>query len=613
MLIRNPFQEVKVCLNILSPRDKSKYIQALFLQACLGVLDLIGVAILGVVGSLAIRGIQSAPAGDRVSKIISFLNLSNLPVQGQVAVLGVIAVSALVGKTLASIYFSRKILFFLSNKTAEISSQLIELVFLNPRLGIRSSTSQEIQYAVGPGVSAISVGVLGAASTLISDLSLLILLSLGLFVYDPATAITVMLVFFTVGTILYLAMFKKTRRLSHRIVDFNIESNKTLQESIQTYREIYVGDRREFYIQKMSDLKHGIATSLAHQAFLPNISKYAVEITLILGSILVSAFLFVTQDASHAVAGLALFLASGSRIGPSLLRLQQSLIQVHSSFAEASPAISMIYDIKSQSPRVDEKEFEAADHDVFEATIEVEEVNFKYQDSEAFSLTGVSIKVEPGSFVALVGPSGSGKSTLIDLILGIQNPTLGQVFVSHVPPATAIKHWPGMISYVPQDVRIIDATIKNNVALGFADEDIDLNQVFEALRIVQLEDFVDSLSEGLETRVGEFGSRLSGGQRQRLGIARALYSGPKLLVMDEATSALDGQTEAEVSNAIKKLKKKVTLLVVAHRLSTVRDADQVVYMDKGVIKAIGTFDQVMALVPDFAAQAELMGLDLENR
>jgi ABC-type multidrug transport system fused ATPase/permease subunit len=609
MFIPNPLQEVRTCLNILSSADRRKYILVLVLQAFLGLLDLIGVAILGIVGSLALRGIQSSPTGDRVTKIISFLNLSNYSVQGQVAILGSIAVVALVGKTIASVYFSRKILFFLSMKTAEISSELISLVFLNPKLGIQSSGSQEIQYAVGPGVSAISIGVLGAASTLISDFSLLILLSIGLFIYDPLTAISVMVIFLSVGTILYFAMFSQSRKNSERIVQFNIESNKTLQESIQTYREIYVGDRREFYIQKMSELKHEIASSLARQAFMPNVSKYAVEITLILGSISISAILFATQDASHAVAGLALFLASGSRIGPSLLRLQQSMIQIHSSYTEASPAISIIKQIKSQAPEKIESGLPKPHPNEFVASIVIQNLNFEYPETESFSLNDVSLKIETGSFVALVGPSGSGKSTLIDLILGIQEPTSGEITVSNILPAVAIKEWPGKIAYVPQDVRIIDSSIKNNIALGIQDESIELNNVSEALRTVQLEDFVNSLPEGVETRVGEFGSRLSGGQRQRLGIARALYTKPSLLVMDEATSALDGQTEAEVSAAIKGLKRKVTLVVVAHRLSTVRDADQVVYIDKGLIKAVGTFDQVREQVPDFAVQADLMGLD----
>lgn len=609
MFNRNPLQEIRVCLSILDSADRRKYILVLVLQALMGVLDLIGVAILGIVGSLAIRGIQSSPTGDRVSKIISFFNLSNFTVQDQVAILGSIAVVVLVGKTVASVYFTRKILFFLSKKTAEISSELISLVFLNPRLGIQSKGSQEIQYAVGPGVSAISVGVLGAASTLISDFSLLILLSLGLFIYDPVTAASVMLIFILVGTILYFAMFNQSRRLSEQIVKFNIESNKTLQESIQTYREIYVGNRREFYIQKMSNLKHGIANSLARQAFLPNVSKYAVEVTLIIGSISISAILFATQDASHAVAGLALFLASGSRIGPSLLRLQQSMIQIHSSYTEASPAISMINLIKSQASNEVRPPSTAFNPGDFDCWILIENLNFSYPESEIFSLKDINLRIEPGSFVALVGPSGGGKSTLIDLILGIQEPTSGKISVSNTPPDVAIKNWPGKISYVPQDIKVIDSSIKNNVALGVEDQSIDGKKVAEALQTVMLEDFVESLSAGTETRVGEFGSRLSGGQRQRLGIARALYTNPELLIMDEATSAMDGQTEAEVSSAIKGLKRKLTLIVVAHRLSTVRDADQVVYIDQGEIKARGTFDEVRNQVPDFATQAGLMGLE----
>ena len=207
-----------------------------------------------------------------------------------------------------------------------------------------------------------------------------------------------------------------------------------------------------------------------------------------------------------------------------------------------------------------------------------------------------------------MGESGSGKSTLIDLLLGIHEPTSGKIEISNLSPAEAIKRWPGAIAYVPQDVFLTGKSIKENIALGYPAEEIPENLIKGALEISQLTNFVEELPEGLETLLGESGSRLSGGQKQRIGIARAFLTKPEIVFLDEATSALDSQTELDVSNAVAELIGKVTIIMIAHRLSTVRSADQVLYVESGKIVAQGTFEEVRAMVPNFDSQAKLMGL-----
>jgi ABC-type multidrug transport system fused ATPase/permease subunit len=210
--------------------------------------------------------------------------------------------------------------------------------------------------------------------------------------------------------------------------------------------------------------------------------------------------------------------------------------------------------------------------------------------------------------VAVVGSTGAGKTTAIDLILGLLEPENGSVLISGMKPQDAIVRWPGAISYVPQDVVISNGTIRENVGLGYKSEFVSEELVWDAIKAAQLESYVNSLPLGSDTQVGERGTRMSGGQRQRLGIARALFTKPKLLVLDEATSALDGETEAAISKAIQDLRGSVTVIMIAHRLSTVRNADSIIYMNEGQIKSIGTFEEVRAAVPDFDRQAKLMGL-----
>jgi len=216
--------------------------------------------------------------------------------------------------------------------------------------------------------------------------------------------------------------------------------------------------------------------------------------------------------------------------------------------------------------------------------------------------------VAAGASVALVGPTGAGKSTLADAILGVVKPAQGEVLIGGLPPLEAVSQWPGALAYVPQTVAIATGTIRQNVALGLPERAIDDDRVWEALKSARLDDFLKEAREGLDTIVGESGVRLSGGQRQRLGIARALYTRPRLMVLDEATSALDAETERAIVDTLQELEGEVTIVTIAHRLATVRHCDLVVYLEAGRVVAQGSFDEVIAAVPNFAQQAHLLGL-----
>jgi ABC-type multidrug transport system fused ATPase/permease subunit len=240
--------------------------------------------------------------------------------------------------------------------------------------------------------------------------------------------------------------------------------------------------------------------------------------------------------------------------------------------------------------------------------IELIDVSFRYQVGNSFGINKINLRIESGETVAFVGPSGAGKTTIVDLLLGILEPLEGKILVSKLPPKDAIEKWPGGISYVPQDVFISNGTIRENICLGYPLELATDAKVIEVLKTSQLFEVVEKLKDGIDTHIGENGALLSGGQRQRLGVARALFTNPKCLVLDEATSALDGQTELDLSGAIQKLHGNVTVIVVAHRLSTIVNADKVVYMDKGNILSVGTFDEVRQRVPEFNNLATIMGL-----
>jgi ABC-type bacteriocin/lantibiotic exporter with double-glycine peptidase domain len=247
-------------------------------------------------------------------------------------------------------------------------------------------------------------------------------------------------------------------------------------------------------------------------------------------------------------------------------------------------------------------------HKNFKPRIEMASIDFKYNANSKFVIENLNLIVEPGELIAVVGPSGSGKTTLIDIMLGVVVPDSGRVKVSDIDISNLPLIFPGASAYVPQEVQIINGTIRENLALGYNLNEIPEVNFWNVLTETGLSEFVLNTQDKLDTYLGDEGNKLSGGQKQRLGIARALLTKPKLLVMDEATSALDSQSEKTISNILESIRGESTIVLIAHRLSTVRKADKVIYLNAGKIIASGTFDEVRSLVPNFDDQAKLLGI-----
>jgi ABC-type multidrug transport system fused ATPase/permease subunit len=574
----------------------------------MGFVDLAGVAVIGILGALAVNGIQSKGPGERVASVLDLLGLADQTFQTQAAVLGIIATILLLGRTIFSVFFTRKTLFFLSHKGAKASSELISKLLSQSLLEIQSRTTQQTLFAVTNGVTVIMLGVVGTAVTIIADGSLLIILSIGLFIVDPTMAMGTVLMFGIIGLILYKILNMRAKTLGAKNTQLTIASNEKILEVLNSYRESMVHNRRDHYANEIGSMRYKLGNVLAENAFIPYISKYVIESALVFGGLLLSAVQFMLQDAAQAVATLTVFMAAGSRIAPAALRLQQASLAIKGSLAQAKPTLELMSSLECVELSSPSEQSPDVSHLGFIPTIEVKDLFFRYPNSEFAALDGQNFSIASGSSVAVVGSTGAGKTTAVDVILGLLEPEDGSVMISGMKPLDAIVRWPGAVSYVPQDVVISNGSIRDNVGLGYKPEFVSEELVWDAIKAAQLENYVNSLPLGLDTQVGERGTRMSGGQRQRLGIARALFTKPKLLVLDEATSALDGETEAAISKAIQDLRGSVTVIMIAHRLSTVRNADSVIYMDKGQIKSIGTFEQVRAAVPDFDRQAKLMGL-----
>jgi ABC-type bacteriocin/lantibiotic exporter with double-glycine peptidase domain len=595
-------------IQILSKADRRKILAVTILQVCMSGLDLLGVVLIGFLGALSVTGLQSQKPGDRVSVALRLLHISESTFAIQASILMTSAVLLLVGRTILSIIFTRRILFFLSRRGAAVSSILISRLLSKPLLFVQARTTQETLYSVTRGVELIVLQVIATLVALAADLSLLLVMAIGLFVVDPTTALGTFLVFSLTGYLLFRFMHVRAGVLGVENSRFNILSNEKIVEVFSSYRESVVRNRRDYYAREIGKLRFSLANISAETHFMPFVSKYVIETTVILGAVLIGASQFILQDPAHAVATLAIFLASGSRIAPAVLRVQQGSIAIRSALGQAQPTLDLIDEL-GDVPMV-ENTNDQVDiiHEGFEPKIEISNVSFTYPNASAPAISNISLTIPSGSSVAFVGPSGAGKTTIIDVLLGVLIPDTGSVMISDLPPLLAVAKWPGAVSYVPQDVVLASGTIRENVGLGYPLETATNELISAAIKVAHLDKFVEELPFGLETQVGERGSKISGGQRQRLGIARAMFTRPHLLVLDEATSALDGVTEASISAAIHALRGSTTVVLIAHRLSTVRNADIVVYLADGKIEAVGSFDEVRSRVPDFDTQAKLMGM-----
>lgn len=595
-------------VNLLAKSDRRKIIAVILIQIAFGLLDLAGVALVGVLGALAITGIGSRGPGNRVSSVLEILHIQNHSLQSQATILGLLAAALLISKTIFSVFFVRRTVFFLSRRSAAISANLISRVLAQPLIQVQSRSMQQTLFTVTSGVESIAMGILNTLVLIISDTSLLVILGAGLFIVDPLVAFSTLLVFTSIAFLLYRLMQVRASKLGERQREISIESSEKILEILNSYREIVVRNRRNYYAREIGKLRFDLADVLAERAFMPNISKYVIEVTVVLGSLAIAGLQFAINDASHAIAVLSVFLAASTRISPAILRLQQGAVNIKSHIGTAGPTLDLIEELAVLKQNVEKIDNLVFKHNGFNAEISLDNISLTYPGKSLPAVKDVSLQIGTGEVAAFVGPSGAGKTTIIDVILGVLEPDKGLVSIGNLKPLDAIKRWPGAIGYVPQDVMISNGTIRQNVCLGYSHEEIPDEAIWDALEIAQMSDFVRDLPNGLDTHVGDRGAKLSGGQRQRLGIARAMFTKPRLLVLDEATSSLDGSTEASISNAVHGLKGGVTVVIIAHRLSTVKESDTIHYLESGKLLKSGTFDELRKSIPEFDKQAQLMGL-----
>ncbi|MCX4350022.1 MAG: ABC transporter ATP-binding protein [Lachnospiraceae bacterium] len=403
-------------------------------------------------------------------------------------------------------------------------------------------------------------------------------IAIGLYLFDTSHSITVAVVGILIVCVGAFSIVSKkvSTKLGLQNQMYNAKLFQWINQSLGGIKEIKVLHREKYFIDVYQDNYKKLIKGAKNNELLATIPKYIVEamaITGLLLAVIVKMF-FGRREIAGFIPQLSAFAVAAFRLLPSVGKINSYV----NSIMYSVPSVDLIYkDLKEiENCRcVEIEETSGKTYLNFEDKINVRDLTYFYPNTENPVLQKVSLEIKKGETIALVGASGAGKTTLADIMLGVLEPQIGDVTIDGVSIYENMENWHSQLGYIPQTIYLSDDTIKNNVAFGVAAEKIDENAVKEALRKAQLLEFIETLDDGMDTFVGDRGIRLSGGQRQRIGIARALYHDPEILVLDEATSALDQETENAVMESIENLKGSKTMIIIAHRLTTIRNADKV--------------------------------------
>jgi ATP-binding cassette, subfamily B, bacterial PglK len=615
----------KKAYSLLEKRGKRRYQIAVGIQMSLGLFDIVGIALAGVIGILASSSLTQMPIPPQVTGALSEFGLASQNPGNLIIILCIITLLFFVLKTVFALYFSRKSFRFLAHQQSLITTMLISKVFGSKYIWLRDQEPHKLSTALILGVSAATTNSLGQFMLIISELTLLILFLLILLFVNPIVAIFTLLYLGVVIFTLRQVIGKKVTDFNRNLGDIQIDSQVTLFNVIRLFREIRVFRRTKWFESKLKDMSEERSQNFASDMWIQQVPKYTLEIAMLVGAAGLLVIGQVLTNSEQIVPVLAVYLTAAGRLFPSLLRIQSAIFSLQSRQHYASLAHGLLTDLELQTQEAsgeDIKSFIGNDqitsnlgkvpkkYEKKDATalVELKNVSFRFPNSEVEVLKNLSFKIQPGERVAIVGPSGAGKSTLCDILLGLLNPTSGEAVIGSLTAETWVKENSGKVSYLPQEVTLVNGTLLENICLGIESSEVDQAAFSRALRRAQLIEVIEHLAEGIDTNLGVSGVSLSGGQKQRIGLARALYTEPSILIMDEATSALDAETEFEVMSALDDLGLNTTVIVIAHRLSSIRKFPRIIYLEDGIILGDGNLSQIRKNIPKFDNQLNLSGI-----
>ncbi len=580
----------------------------------LGVLALCNVltagldalAILLLVPFLGFLGNSVAPTGFGVR--IAEQLLPGASSERIVLVLALLATLLFILKGISSVILLWVQTGVLNGAQVALQRRLLQSFTRAPWLVQQSSGTGELLRTTSSSTLAL-IGAVGSSMGVVADLAVFLSISVALVVINPVLAISA-LAYLVLAGLIYLRAIR--RRVETRGLQLQVEGkrmNSSLIELVNGIKELTIRGSASTYLDRFILAAAGYLQAARLILVVNQSMRYLLEILMIMGAALVIAFATLSGSTTTVLVSIGVLLAGGLRLLPALNTL---LIAVNS-IRVSEPAITIVEAELARLAVPDEQvpsvgEEGGAEPIVPTGSFVFEQVGFRYPTREQPALAGISIDVAFGEALGIVGATGSGKSTFVDLLLGFLQPTEGAIRIDGEPLLPHLASWRAQIGFVPQDIFLVDDTLAANITFGEVSDTISHEQLAEAITLAQLDDVVAELPEGVDTMLGERGVRLSGGQRQRVGLARALYRRPHVLILDEATSALDNETERRISDALRTLHGRLTMIVIAHRLSTVRSCDRILYLDDGRVSGLDTFDELDRTNTGFARLVELGSL-----
>jgi ATP-binding cassette subfamily C protein len=599
------------CIRLLSPRARFVYFILAFIQALLSVFDLVGLAlVMTLLVVIQDQGVNSVAGSDSPSFFFGSL-FSDLGI----STLLFLTVLIFVSKSAVALALHSFTVKLMASETLRLVRVLNQAVFENRTNLYRRLSNQDISFSIYNATELVFRDTLVPVSIISADLFLLILIGSSLFFTAEIVFFPTVIYFFTVFMVLRKFERRSFRDASREKMNQEILGRRLIQEASSSLRELYVSGNLSWITDKIYQARsRGIRADVIIGIGMLR-PKYFYEAALFGGVGVIALVSWASGNTATSFTYLPLFLVASSRMIPSLLRMQFYLGIFHRSLEQTGEIFEILQTApppikQSSGAPVGEPSHNNAH--IFVPEIIMESVSFAYSKSSGqATIDSLSLTVPFGEMLAIVGPSGAGKSTLLDLILGFQNPTHGRILVSKHQPRSSFYKWPGMVAYVPQKITIYEGSLLSNIAIGKS-EKCDHNtreRALQLLKDVGLGEFVRNLDSGLDSNLSELGASLSGGQMQRIGIARALFTNPSLIVFDESTSSLDSVSEDEIMRFLIEFKGKKTLIFVAHRLSTIKTADRILYLNGGKIEAEGNFEALQELVPEFKKQVDLLSVE----
>jgi len=602
-------------LAFMTSKERSKWYFLTGLRALLSLLDLAGILAIGfVVTSTAIF----LTSGSDPNRVLEFAGLQIPAVTAQTLPWVSAAVLALfLAKALFSVVLTKRAAFFVATVEARSAKTIAEIGFGGDLGDARKRSREEMMYAIQAGSPHAFNVLLNAVNALFSEAVLFLLICVGFLFVDPWATLAAVLYFGLIALVMQYFVGSLMAKAGQVAAEGTVVANTAISDLLSVFRELLVLGKRGKYIDGIYKARADAANSAANQYYLSGMPRYIIEAALLVGVALFVLAQALAGDIVKSAATIGVFLSGGFRLTAALLPLQNALLTINAVLPSARTAHEILAlatgHEASVRPKKTSKEEASKSHERFNLNspigIELRDVSFSYPDADHPALKNASFEIEPGTQVALMGPSGAGKSTIADLLCSVLTPTSGTIVRSDSPNGKDAFGTLGRVSYVPQRPGLVSGTILDNVALAESKDEVNREQALEALQLANLAEFISELPDGLDTTLGRLQDGLSGGQMQRLGLARALYTKPGLLIMDEATSALDAESEAEIQKALDSMRGKVTVVLIAHRLNTIQHADKVILVEDGLVKDAGTFKELISRNPSVERVVDLMRVE----